>query len=155
MNYGFEEAFEFVLGVEGPQSNLKGDPGGWTIWGIASKWHPKEVAAMAEAIQSGHPEIAKAIAKRVYFNDYWLTAGCDHLPWPMSLVIFDSSVNHDPKTAKHFGQVAKGDWRQVLVQREAYYDMLARKNAYGKSCLHGWINRLNKLGHYALETEHA
>lgn len=80
----FDECFQHVVGIEGGYVNDPHDPGGETIWGIARRYHP-------DAWRNGPPTLEQA--KAIYRNDYWTPAGCDRLPQPYDLIVFDGSVN--------------------------------------------------------------
>lgn len=80
----FERAFEYVLAAEGGFANLKGDPGGRTMYGITERDHPDLWAA-------GPPTLAQA--RERYWRDYWVASGCSSLPWPLSALVFDAAVN--------------------------------------------------------------
>lgn len=88
MRENFDEAFRLTIGLEGKMSNDPSDPGGFTIWGLASRYHPEVTE---------HTTIA--YAKEVYLRQYWIPAGCDEAPFPWDICLFDSAVNpqNDPK----------------------------------------------------------
>jgi lysozyme family protein len=110
MSAEFDRAFAFVVGEEGYKSNLKGDPGGLTIFGISGRWYPDLVAKMMKAPR----DVALGMAKAKYAEVYWAPVGCDKLPWPDCMVLFDTAVNDGAGRAKRF----KADtWRQTLCNR--------------------------------------
>jgi len=39
MRTSFDPAFEIVIGLEGKPTNDSKDPGGYTVWGISSKYN--------------------------------------------------------------------------------------------------------------------
>lgn len=80
----FEHCFNLVIGEEGGYSNDKHDPGGETIFGITRRDHPDLWA-------KGRPTLEQAQDR--YFSDYWQKAGCDRLPQPFDLLVFDAAVN--------------------------------------------------------------
>lgn len=88
MRDSFDKAFALTIGLEGKPSDDPRDPGGFTIWGLAKKYH--HWISM---------KTTKGQAKETYFTDYWLPAGCDAAPYPMDICLFDSQVNpqNDPK----------------------------------------------------------
>ena len=88
MRENFNKAFELTIGLEGKPSNDPRDSGGFTIWGLARKWHPE--------INENTPI---EYAKEVYLNQYWIPNDCDKVPYPMDICLFDSAVNpqNDPK----------------------------------------------------------
>lgn len=82
MRESFDKAFELTIGLEGKPSDDPRDPGGYTIWGLAKRYHP-EIG----------PDTTIEYAKRVYLEQYWIPAGCDKYPYPMDVCLFDSQVN--------------------------------------------------------------
>jgi len=88
MRESFDQSFELTVGLEGGPSNDPRDPGGYTIWGLASKYN-SEVT----------PTMTIDQAKKIYLERYWIPAGCDNAPYPMDICLFDSQVNpqNDPK----------------------------------------------------------
>ena len=88
MRESFDKAFELTIGLEGKPSNDPRDPGGFTIWGLAKKYHPEV-----------NKDTSIEYAKKVYFEQYWIPQRCDDAPFPLDICLFDSAVNpqNDPK----------------------------------------------------------
>ena len=80
----FNECFEHVVGIEGGYVNDSFDPGGETIYGITRRDHPGAWA-------NGRPSLEAA--RSIYEEQYWRKAGCDRLPEPYDLLVFDTAVN--------------------------------------------------------------
>lgn len=80
----FDECFAHVVDIEGGYSNDPQDSGGETQFGIARRFHP-------DAWRNGPPTLEQA--KAIYRNDYWLPAGCEQLPRPYDLIVFDGAIN--------------------------------------------------------------
>lgn len=59
------------------------DPGGETNFGISKRSYPNLDIRNLTADD----------AVRIYRQDYWLPAGCDKLPAPLALLVFDTAVN--------------------------------------------------------------
>jgi lysozyme family protein len=94
----FDQAFQWILSVEGGYSNDTDDPGGETRWGISKRAYP-------------HLDIAfltKEDAKRLYLRDYWNVCHCDELQQQVALALFDSAVNQGPNKAIRLLQRALG-----------------------------------------------
>lgn len=79
----FDRAIAFVLRWEGEWSDDPLDPGGRTRWGISSRAHP----------DVNLDTLTREQAMAFYRVAYWDKAGCDRLPWPLSLILFDGAVN--------------------------------------------------------------
>lgn len=95
----FDECFNVVVGHEGGYVNDPHDPGGETMFGITRRDHP-------DAFANGPPSIETA--KTIYRNDYWTPAGCDKLPAPYDLLVFDAAINQGILPAVSMMQKALG-----------------------------------------------
>jgi len=142
----FKEALQFVLKWEGFISNDPNDPGGLTIWGISYRSYPKEVLEIERLINEVKKDEAFKIAEKIYYENYWLKAGCDKLSSPMDLVLFDTAVNMGRSRAKEFYD-ASTDWQDFLFRRIAFYTKCKNANLY----LRGWTNRVIALYHFVKE----
>jgi len=135
MRESFDQAFELTVGLEGGPSNDPRDPGGYTIWGLASKYN-SEVT----------PTMTIDQAKKIYLERYWIPAGCDNAPYPMDICLFDSQVNpqNDPKWNGGGNQEIMNqkpeNWQEYLILRMVRY-MRNSKDCYVK----GHIFRVLKL----------
>lgn len=116
MRENFDKAFELTIGLEGHPTNDKDDPGGFTIWGLAQKYHP-EISAMTTI----------SYAKKVYLEEYWLPAGCDDVQFPMDICLFDAAVNpqNDPNLPdsgnKELLNLKPDNWQEFLLMRMCRY----------------------------------
>ena len=138
----FTSALNFSLKWEGGYSDHPADPGKLTIYGIASHAHPIEVAKMKELWDKDLKHEALEIAKKIYLDNYWLSAGCDKLEWPLCLVHFDTAVNLGVERANKLKEKALviGNWSDYLFLRIEFYNGL-KKPVF----LSGWINRVIDL----------
>lgn len=146
MRQNLGRAFAFLFGAEGYVSNNAHDKGKLTIFGVASRWWPNEVAAMLKMT----PEAAREYAKAFYLTHYWLPAGCDRLPWPADLAVFDAAVQHDAPDARRFWDECDGTWQGMIARRREYYRLLIR-NPDNAANAHGWMNRMDNLEKYIAE----
>ena len=116
MRESFDKAFALTIGLEGKPSNDPHDPGGFTIWGLAKRYHPE----VNESTPIEH-------AKTVYLNDYWIPSGCDDQPFPMDITLFDSAVNpqNDPKLPGAGNQeilnLGPENWQEYMIFRMQRY----------------------------------
>ena len=79
----FERALSFTLRCEGGYTNHSEDPGGATNWGISQRAYPDlDIRALT-----------REQAAELYHRDYWLAAGCDELPGPIAIAVFDCAVH--------------------------------------------------------------
>jgi len=157
----FEDAFQWILEAEGPDTNDPDDPGGLTRFGIAQKRHPEvDVATLTEED-----------AKRIYREQYWDQIHGDELPPVLALVVFDGAVVQGvgrsifclqealgvetdglvgPKTVAAAFEQGLGVLTKFLSLRaHAYMDLVIRKPVMLKY-LKGWIGRLIRVRQRAL-----
>lgn len=140
----FKKAVEFVLKWEGEISNHPNDPGGLTIYGIASKYYPQEVQKMYELYKQNKKQEAKEIACKIYYENYWKKIGGDNLPFPLDMIVFDTAVNMGVNTALNLLKQSDNDVYRYLFLRVKKYVELA-KNSKLKVFLQGWLNRVIDL----------
>lgn len=122
----FNKALKFVLRWEGGYTNDPNDPGGETKYGISKRSYPELDISKLTLKQ----------AKEIYYQNYWLKAGCDGLPFPFNICVFNCAVNCGVKRAKGFIN-PYNDWRDYLFKQIEYYTNLKNFKYFGR----GWINR--------------
>lgn len=130
----FKKSLTFILKWEGGYSNDTNDPGGETKWGISKRAYPEL------DIKNLTPERASEL----YYNDYWLRAHCEDLPFPLSAVVFDTAVNLGVGRASGFLKETNIT-SEYLEKRKQHYIQLINKNDRMMKYLKGWLNRLNDL----------
>jgi len=145
MSY-FDQALKFVLKWEGFISNDPKDPGGLTIWGISYRSHKEAVLEMEKLINEQKKDEAFAIAKKIYYENYWLKTDCDKLFFPMNIIIFDTAVNMGRKRAFDIFIKSLG-WEDYLFRRIELYAGFKQAKLY----LRGWVNRVISLYHFVKE----
>jgi len=147
-NNNFNIALKFIRPIEGFISTDPDDRGGLTIFGISSKSHKKAVLKMKELIDSGKKEEAYEIAKKIYYEVYWLKPGCNTLPFPFNVVVFDTAVNCGRSTATRLLNTYS-DWKDYLLRRLDYHNecRTARKHIWG------WSRRIVKLYKFVKKQE--
>ena len=122
----FDKALKFVLKWEGGYSNDPRDPGGETKYGISKRSYPNEDIK----------NMTLARAKEIYYQNYWLKTGCDDLPYPFNIVVFDTAVNMGRGRAIKFID-PYNDWRDYLLKRLYTYSKFKQAKLYFR----GWANR--------------
>lgn len=134
MDDNFHKAVGFVLDREGGYTYDPDDPGGETNWGISKVAHPR--VDIKNLTREG------AIA--IYRESYWLAMGCDFLPWPLDVVIFDTAVNQGPGYA---GIILHKDATPVdlLFERLKRYSEIVKRSPSQAKYLRGWTNRILEL----------
>lgn len=116
MRESFNKAFAITIGLEGRPSNDPDDPGGFTIWGLAKRYHPwiSKDTTIEEA-------------KECYIKKYWIPQGCDNYPYPYDVILFDSAVNpqNDPKIPgagnKELLSLSPENWQDYCMMRMVRY----------------------------------
>ena len=122
----FDKAVKFTLKWEGGYSNDPNDPGGETKYGISKRSYPELDISKLTLKQ----------AKEIYYQNYWLKAGCDGLPYPFDIIVFDTSVNMGKRRALEFLN-AYNDWKDYLLLRLYTYSKFKQAKLYFR----GWANR--------------
>jgi len=145
----FKEALQFILKWEGFISYDPQDPGGMTIWGISYRSHKDAVLEMELLLDNGDKDKAFEMAENIYYNDYWLKAGCDKLTFPLYIIHFDTAVNMGKGKAKELQGKADGDWKDYLLLRLYAYSKFDLAKLYFR----GWSNRVLDLYNYIKEKE--
>lgn len=140
MQENFERAFSMLCEFEGYTSDLKGDTGGHTIWGISERWFPDDVKAMITML----PDQSREYAKAFYLREFWSKLNCDALPLPLDTIVFDTGVNCGLKTAKKLISETR-DWKDYLYKRLFYYTLLVHEKPEQLKFLRGWVNRCLSL----------
>ncbi|CAM3719610.1 glycoside hydrolase family 108 protein [Xenorhabdus thuongxuanensis] len=159
----FLHAIHYLLPVEGGYVNAPHDRGGETQYGISQRSYPQlDIRALTQAD-----------ATAIYYRDFWQPAGCERVPSGISLVLFDSAVQHGVVSAIRLLQRAVGvrddgilgnqtlgaiaatapDYllHRVMNQRARYYAQIIARNPLQQRFLNGWFNRLDHLIQAALE----
>ena len=140
----FRECLKFVLGQEG--SKYVPDDGGKE----SSRFGILQSTARAYGYKGNVKNISKADVEAIY-KKIWNKSGAGSLPYPMSLVHFDTYVN-SPATARRLLKKCGGNTEVYLKSREQRYTRIAeaRPDTYGKY-LKGWKTRINSLKNVVAE----
>jgi lysozyme family protein len=143
-NTDFDKSIEFVLSWEGGYVNDPKDPGGETNFGISKHSFPT----------LDIKNLTRDQAKQIYFEKYWLKAGCDRLAWPLNMVVMDTSVNCGVIPAlEMLKDVSKDDInhtamdmaKDMIVRRLDYYLKICKANNKLDIFLKGWFRRCLRL----------
>jgi lysozyme family protein len=131
----FQSAVKFLLDHEGGYVNNPNDPGGETNYGISKRMYPD--------VDVRNLSIADAMS--IYKRDYWDVHSLDTKPFPYSVVLFDSYVQHKPEKVDGWDKQANGDRRAFLELRRSFYLRLIELNEKLGVFKAGWLKRLNEL----------
>ena len=137
----FEDALKFTLKWEGGFVNDRDDPGGKTNYGITAETFARYFPGR-EVESITLPEAAT-----IYRNGYWVGAGCESLPKPLAVAVFDTAVNCGVSRAKRWLEETRDSKKYLTLRREHYY-RISDSNPSLKKFIRGWLNRLNDLHKY-------
>lgn len=123
----FDNSLIFVRAHEGGFVDHESDPGGATNFGITQATY--DVHRQAKGFETRSvAEIMESEISEIYRTMYWSAAACDRLPYPVSLVQFDTAVQRGPKRAIRELQAVVG----VLVDGIFGPRTEAAASAYGQ-----------------------
>ena len=135
----YTKAFNFTVGVEGGYNAKTA-----TNMGVTQGFY-NGVANMYGLAQKSVKFLTKKEVSLIYYNHFWLGAGCNFLPDKMAIALFDSAVNHNVQPARSMLIQSGYNLVNFLKIRKNYYGMLANMNKTNRDNYKGWINRFNKL----------
>ncbi len=166
----FDDCLAFVLRWEGGFVDDPDDRGGATNKGITQavydEWRERK-----HYDKRSVREIEDGEVKQIYLEQYWRPSRCQALDYPMSLILFDSAVNHGvgravkilqdalkvtqdgvfgPKTmaAYDYLEECHGTCHiagSYLAAREEFYFRIVDSRPEQAKFLRGWMNRLSDL----------
>ncbi len=136
----FRKALTFTLKWEvgnkpnGGYTNDPVDPGGETKYGITKRSHP------SLDIKNLTPEQAACI----YANEYWDACGCDSIPFPFCVAVFDTAVNCGVSRATNWMKNAKDVYTYLGARKQFYYNQVNKIPSLIKY-IKGWLARVDDL----------
>lgn len=130
----FDIAINFVFQKEGGYVNDPDDPGGETNFGISRKSFPNIDIKNLTANE----------AKSIYREKYWDACGCDDIPSPLDVVMFDTAVNMGVGAAKEIAAKSKSVDEYLFNRIQKYCDRV-KKNFVLQKYLRGWVIRVIEL----------
>lgn len=137
-NANWVRSYPHVLRIEGGLSLDPNDPGNWYQGKLVGTKYG--ISAAVWGGQVDIPNLTEAQALDIYRQHYWRASGCENLPWPLCLVVFDTAVNHGVGVAQELlGQ--HSDPVEYLAHRMLVYVRLANWSRYGVA----WGNRVKAL----------
>lgn len=156
----FLKCADFVFEREGngKVTNIPGDKGGLTKWGIAEKYNPQLTRVQIM-------NLTKDQALQIYHKKYWEPSKSGKMAWPLTLINFDSAILCGPERTAKFLQEAlkvkidgiigiqtmqalekvnpKITALRVLAIRKKYHE--SRSEEQKNKFLKGWLNRIKLL----------
>lgn len=138
----FKKALTFVLIREGGYVNDPNDPGGATNKGITQRTYNAYRTRKKQATQDVK-NITDTEVREIYYNNYWLAAGCHKMTSKFAVVCFDTAVNMGVSTVKPLLEACQyDDLNMYLFARIEEYNARVKKNRNLQRYLHGWLNRV-------------
>ena len=143
----FEKALKFVLKWEGGYVNNPNDKGGATNKGITQTTYNSWLRSKGQNLKDVR-HITDEEVRQIYYNNYWLKAGCDKMSEKFAILAFDTAVNMGVSRVQEFLKYAKyTSTDKFIIARIRKYNEFAK---YGnqKIFLQGWLNRILDLEQY-------
>lgn len=143
----FEKALKFVLKWEGGYVNNPNDKGGATNKGITQSTYNAWLQSKKQNLKDVR-HITDEEVRQIYYNNYWLKAGCDKMSEKFAILAFDTAVNMGVSRVQEFLKYAKyTSTDKFIIARIRKYNEFAK---YGnqKIFLQGWLNRILDLEQY-------
>lgn len=143
----FEKALQFVLKYEGGYVNDPDDRGGATNKGITQKVFDAYLTDKRRVIRDVK-YIDDEEVRDIYYNRYWISAGCHKMTDKFAIICFDTAVNMGVSRVGEFLKACQ--WNDIdvyLLARIRKYNEFAKVKSQQKY-LHGWLNRVYALYDY-------
>lgn len=145
----FDRALAFVLTWEGGKVDDPVDKGGRTNRGVTQRtydgWRAEQGLAHRDVWLMEDDEL-----HAIYSGTYWWPAKA--LPWPLSLVVFDTAVLFGTGRATEW--LVAVDWQEAPAVAQAWAVLCLRRERHRAAVakdktqarfLNGWMNRLHAL----------
>jgi len=132
MRENFDKSINVLFRIEGYESNNPVDKGGYTKYGLASRYHT----------DIDFEKLTREKAVEIYRERYWKPLKCDELEYPIDMVLFVQGVHLGVGRAKEYMENSDGLFGFFMSCLRHY---CTRDEEQRKAFLHGWCNRLLKL----------
>lgn len=140
----FDKALSFVLRWEGGYVNNPNDKGAATNKGITQATYNSWLRSKGQNNKDVR-QITDSEVRAIYYNNYWLAAGCNKMSEKFAILCFDTAVNMGVSRCKEFLDYSKyTNPDKFIIARIRKYNEFAK---YGnqKIFLQGWLNRVLDL----------
>lgn len=161
---GFDEAVAFTLRAEGGFTKADGHA---TNMGITQETYDAYLQSKNSACASVE-SIDQDTATKIYREWYWEPTGCDGMPYPVAVCVFDFAVNAGGDRAIRFLQKALWVAEDGIIGKEtaqaarfcdapqvAYAYLTLRRQYYARlpdaRFMRGWLGRCDSLWKHILE----
>jgi len=144
----FQKALSFVLKAEGGYVNDPDDKGGATNKGITQNTYNGWLQSKGLSVKDVKNITTDEVAQ-IYYQNYWIKAGCTQMSKVFAVYAFDTAVNMGVGRVKEFMTYAQyKDPNKFLIARIAKYRQFSKNPSQAKF-LKGWLNRVNALREFA------
>jgi lysozyme family protein len=154
MKNNFNDCLKRVLKDEGGYSNVKGDNGGPTDFGITLGDYRKYINPRGTAADVKNMEVGQA--ETIYRQKYWDVLDCDSLAAGVDYTCFDYGVNSGigrPRNAlnKFKDKTGKDLINAINDERVRFLRKLAATEQHDQQFLAGWLSRVSRVRQYSLQ----
>lgn len=142
----FPQGLALALELEGGKSDVPGDRGGRTAYGITQATYNVWLGRTDKDVWN----ISTQEVEEIYHKRYWLMAGCDKLPGRLAVAHFIAAIHCGVSPANEF--LEDSSWAEsaeecrVFAYLSLYRAFLQRlsERPNQQKFLKGWMNRVNK-----------
>jgi len=152
MKQNFNDCLTRVLKDEGGYSNVPGDNGGPTNFGITISDYRKYINPRGTATDVKNMSVDQA--KVIYKARYWDVLGCDDLPSGVDYTCFDYGVNSGvgrPRKALQRFKSLRGTQLINAINDERMAFLQSIGVGHNAQFLKGWTSRVNRVRLYSLQ----
>lgn len=135
----WERVWPIVLDIEGGLSLDPNDPGNYYNGKLVGTKYG--ISAASWGGQYDIPNLTKEQALEIYRKAYFEASGASSLPWPMSLIVMDTAVNHGVGVARGILENKPTPEQSYLGQRALRYFSDPNWARYGVA----WGNRVRRI----------
>lgn len=137
----WDQSYAHVRKWEGGFSDVSGDSGGKTMYGIASNYFPSDYKIVKGMVDAGNKIGAQEYVKGFYYREFWVKSGSHLIKDPaLALTNFDMAVNSGISRANKILEASNNNANAYNDGRESFYRSIAIGDR--AKFLKGWLNRL-------------
>lgn len=147
----FLEVHKLTAEFEGGWSNHPADPGGKTMYGVTERVYHAWLKSKKRKLKPVK-QIKREEAEELYYEEYWLRAGCDKLANGVDRMVYDAAVNSGVSKSRQWLMKSIGGTDKETVQRLAAIRMaFLRRLKTWKTFGKGWTRRVTAMEKQALK----
>lgn len=136
----FDAAVRKVISLEGGKVHHPSDPGGRTAYGITQSAYNAWRKRMGKPIRDVF-DIPEVEVRAIYYDSYWVPAGCWGMPADLAVIHFDTAVNFGVGTAQKLLAASGGTVAGYDAARRARRADIIRRKPHMKAFARGWRRR--------------